>query len=259
MGRPFWVKNIRLIARLDIKAPFLVKGIQLEGLRKLGDPNHFALKYYNEGIDEIFYIDIVASLYNRNSLTDIISKTTNEIFVPITVGGGLRSLLDVENVLRAGADKVSINTAAIKDPNIIDSIAKRFGSSCVALSIEAKKKDEENWEAYYDNGREHSGLSVIDWAKEGQERGAGEILITSVDRDGTKQGFDIDLAHNVSDKIKVPLIISGGLGKLEHITDLAAVSNLGGIAIGSSLHYSNLSVNDIRKYCIQEGLPVRIL
>jgi len=200
------VKNTRLIARLDIKAPFLVKGIQLEGLRKLGDPNDFALKYYHAGIDEIFYIDIVASLYDRNSLTDIISKTTNEIFVPITVGGGIRSLHDVEKALRAGADKVAINTAAIKNPILIEEIAKRFGSSCVVLSIEAKKTNKDNWEAYYDNGREHSSLDLVEWAMEGQDRGVGEILITSVDRDGTKKGFDVDLVENISDKVKVPLI-----------------------------------------------------
>mgnify|MGYP006108592475 CR=1 FL=1 len=251
------MKNTRLIARLDIKAPFLVKGIQLEGLRKLGDPNDFALKYYHAGIDEIFYIDIVASLYDRNSLTDIISKTTNEIFVPITVGGGIRSLYDVEKVLRAGADKVAINTAAIKNPILIEEIAKRFGSSCVVLSIEAKKTNKDNWEAYYDNGREHSSLDVVEWAMEGQDRGAGEILITSVDRDGTKKGFDVDLVENISDKVKVPLIISGGFGNLKHISELISKSNLEGIAIGSSLHYEDITVNEIRQYCIEKQLPVR--
>ena len=251
------MKNIRLISRLDIKAPYLVKGIQLEGLRKLGDPNKFALQYYNDCVDEIYYIDIVASLYDRNSLTDIISNTTNEVFVPITVGGGLRNLNDIEKVLRAGADKVSVNTAAIKNPEIINDIAKRFGSSCIALSIEAKKKENNNWEAYYDNGREHSGLNVIEWAKEGQERGAGEVFITSVDRDGTRQGFDTNLAHALSDKINVPLIISGGFGKLKDISDLVSVSNLGGIVIGSATHYNELTFREIRDYCIREGLPVR--
>ena len=251
------MKNTRLIARLDIKAPFLVKGIQLEGLRKLGDPNDFALKYYHAGIDEIFYIDIVASLYDRNSLTDIISKTTNEIFVPITVGGGIRSLHDVEKALRAGADKVAINTAAIKNPILIEEIAKRFGSSCVVLSIEAKKTNKDNWEAYYDNGREHSSLDLVEWAMEGQDRGVGEILITSVDRDGTKKGFDVDLVENISDKVKVPLIISGGFGNLKHISELTSKSNLGGIAIGSSLHYEDITVNEIRQYCVEKQLPVR--
>ena len=157
------MRNIRLIARLDIKAPNLVKGIQLEGLRKMGDPNEFALRYYQQGVDEIYYEDIVASLYERNSLLDIIEKTSNDIFVPITVGGGLRSIEDVAAVLRSGADKVSINTAAIKEPKIISDVARRFGSQCMVLSIQAKR-DGNRWEAYYDNGREHSYIDVVEWA-----------------------------------------------------------------------------------------------
>ena len=170
------MRNVRLIARLDVKAPNLVKGIQLEGLRKLGDPNDFARRYYKQGIDEIFYADIVASLYERNSLFDIIEKTTNDIFVPITVGGGLRSIDDVAFALRAGADKVSINTAAIKDPKIITNVAKRFRSQCMVLSIQAKRLDN-SWEAYYDNGREHSYLDVIEWAVKGQKLGAEKLCL----------------------------------------------------------------------------------
>ena len=251
------MKTIRLISRLDIKAPFLVKGVQFEGLRKLGDPNEYALKYYKNGIDEIFYIDIVASLYNRNTLTDIISKTTKEVFVPITVGGGLRNLFDIEKALRAGADKVSLNTAAIKDPNIINEASKRFGSSCIVLSIEAKKNKQNYWEAYYDNGREHSGLNVIDWVKEAENRGAREILVTSVDRDGTRKGFDIELVEKVSSSITVPLVVSGGLGKLDDITQLKMIDNISGIAIGSSLHYDDLSVKKIREHCKHEDIPIR--
>ena len=156
------MRNLRLISRLDIKAPNLVKGIQLEGLRKLGNPNEFAKKYYEQGIDEIIYIDIVASLYERNSLLDIIEKTTKNVFVPITVGGGLRSIEDVEKALRAGADKVAINSAALNRPELISEIANRFGSQCIVLSIEAKKQTD-NWEAYYDNGREHSNINAIEW------------------------------------------------------------------------------------------------
>ena len=170
------MRNIRLIARLDIKSPNLVKGIQLEGLRKLGNPNDFALKYYLQGVDELFYADIVASLYERNSLLDIIEKTTNDVFVPITVGGGIRSIKDVEAALRAGADKVSINTAAIKNPLIIKEVSQKFGSQCMVLSIQAKRHSG-YWEAYYDNGREHSYLDVVEWAKKGEELGAGEIML----------------------------------------------------------------------------------
>ena len=158
------MRNVRLIARLDVKAPNLVKGIQLEGLRKLGDPNEFALRYYQEGIDEIYYEDIVASLYERNSLLDIVEQTTRDIFVPVTVGGGLRSVADVAAVLRAGADKVAINTAAIKNPEIISAVARRFGSQCMVLSVQAKQQGN-SWEAYLDNGREHSGLDVVEWVK----------------------------------------------------------------------------------------------
>ena len=205
------MRNIRLIARLDIKAPNLVKGIQLEGLRKMGDPNEFALRYYQQGVDEIYYEDIVASLYERNSLLDIIEKTSYDIFVPITVGGGLRSIEDVAAVLRSGADKVSINTAAIKEPKIISDVARRFGSQCMVLSIQAKR-DGNRWEAYYDNGREHSYIDVVEWAKQGQSLGAGEIILTSVDMEGTGEGFDIELVKAVTDVVNIPVIASGGMG-----------------------------------------------
>ncbi|MBF0286043.1 MAG: imidazole glycerol phosphate synthase cyclase subunit, partial [Magnetococcales bacterium] len=161
------MSGVRLIARLDVKAPNLVKGVQLEGLRKLGDPHAFALRYYQEGIDEILYMDIVASLYERNSLLDLVERTTADVFVPITVGGGLRSVEDVVGALRAGADKVAINTAAIKRPQLISEVAERFGSQCMVLSIEAKAKPGGGWEAYYDNGREHTGWDVVEWAQRG--------------------------------------------------------------------------------------------
>ena len=213
------MRNVRLIARLDVKAPNLVKGVQLEGLRKLGDPNQYALKYYHEGIDEIYYEDIVASLFERNSILDIIENTTRNIFVPITVGGGLRSIDDAAAVLRVGADKVTINTAAIKDHSIISAVAKRFGSQCMVLSIQAKRQGN-FWEAYFDNGREHSGLDAIEWARKGQSLGAGEILLTSVDQEGTAKGFDLELVKAVTDEVDIPVIASGGMGALE---DLDAV------------------------------------
>ena len=172
-------KKIRLIARLDVKDVNLVKGIQLEGLRKLGDPNAFARRYYEQGIDELLYIDIVASLYNRNNLSDIVEKTSENVFIPITVGGGLRSVEDVRHILSMGADKAAINTAAIKRPALITEVAEAFGSQCMVLSIQAKRSRTQSgkWEAYYDNGRQHSGLDVIEWAKRGEALGAGEILL----------------------------------------------------------------------------------
>lgn len=251
-----FMRNIRLIARLDVKAPNLVKGIQLEGLRQIGDPNEFALKYYLQGADEIYYEDIVASLYERNSLLNIIEKTTKNIFVPITVGGGIRNINDVDAALRAGADKVSINTAAIKNPKIITDIAKRFGTQCVVLSIQAKKHNND-WEAYYDNGREHSYIDVIEWAKKGENLGAGEIILTSVDNEGTTKGFDVELIKAVTEVVSIPVIASGGMGK---VTDIELVANIGkadAVAMAHVLHYDKLTIKEIRDFCIRNNIPVR--
>ena len=250
------MRNIRLIARLDVKAPNLVKGIQLEGLRKMGDPNEFALKYYLQGADEIFYADIVASLYERNSLLDIIERSTDRVFVPITVGGGLRSIDDVSAALRAGADKVSINTAAIKRPEIISEVSKRFGSQCMVLSIQAKHHGN-YWEPYYDNGREHSDLDVIEWAKRGEKLGAGEIILTSVDKEGTARGFDVELVKAVTDVVSIPVIVSGGMGRLEDIDSVTEQGNADAIAMAHVLHYNQLSIDEIRDYCTSKGIPVR--
>jgi len=250
------LRNIRLIARLDIKSPNLVKGIQLEGLRKIGDPNEFAKNYYDQGIDEIYYEDIVASLYERNSLVEIIKKTTDNVFVPITVGGGLRTINDVSDALRAGADKVAINTAAIKNPNIISEVAERFGSQCMVLSIQAKK-NEGYWESYYDNGREHSGLDAIEWAKKGEELGAGELLITSVDREGMAKGFDIDLTSRVTSAVNIPTIISGGMGSLEHFSEVCEQGRPDAVAMAHVLHYKTLKVSQIKDFAISKGISIR--
>jgi cyclase len=250
------MRNIRLIARLDVKAPNLIKSIQLEGLRKLGDPNEFALKYYLQGADEIFYADIVASLYERNSLLSIIKKTTDNIFIPITVGGGLRSIDDVTAALRSGADKVSINTAAIMDHNIISKVARKFGSQCIVVSIQAKWQGS-HWEAYYDNGREHSYLDVIDWAKKSEELGAGEIILTSVDREGTTKGFDVDLVKAVTDVVSIPVIASGGMGSLDDVGAVVKNGHADAVAMAHVLHYNNLTIQSIRNYCVKQKIPVR--
>ena len=250
------MSNVRLIARLDVKAPNLVKCIQLEGLSKIGDPNEFALKYYLHGADEIFYADIVASLYERNSLFDIIEKTTDDIFVPIIVGGGIRSVDDVCAVLRAGADKVSINTAAIKNPKIISDIARRFGQQCMVLSIQAKYHGD-HWVALYDNGREYSHLDVVEWARNGEKLGAGEIMLTSVDREGTATGFDVDLVKAVSDAVSIPVIASGGMGNLEDIQQVISVGGADAVAMAHVLHYNHFTIDDVRKYCINSGISVR--
>ena len=192
------MNNLRLIARLDIKGNNLIKGIQLEGLRKIGDPSQYAKKYYEDGADELIYMDTVASLYGRNQLYELLSNTVKNIFIPITVGGGIRSLNDAKDLLRCGADKVAVNTAAINNPDLISEIANHCGSSCMVLSIEAKSNGRDKWEAYTNNGREHSGIDVKDWVKVGTKMGAGEILLTSVDREGTRKGFDIKLIKQIT-------------------------------------------------------------
>ena len=251
------LRNIRLIARLDIKGPNLIKGIHLEGLRVMGSPNEHALRYYLEGADELIYMDCVASLYGRNHLDDIVRAAAKDIFVPMTVGGGIRSVEDATEILRAGADKVAVNTAAVTDPKLITAIAQRFGSQCMVLSIEAKQVGAENWEVYTDNGRERTGLDVIEWVKKGVAMGAGEILLTSVDREGTRKGFDIALVKAVSAEVAVPVIASGGMGKPE---DLLEVVNEGGadaVAMADILHYKRAEIGDIRAVAESAGLGVR--
>lgn len=251
------MRNLRIIARLDIKAPYLIKSIQLEGVRKLGRPHDYALKYYNEGIDEIYYEDVVASLYNRNNIAEIVEETSNNIFIPLTVGGGLRSIEDMQTMLNSGADKISINTEALKNPKIISESSRQFGSSTIVLSIQAKKINN-GWEAYYDYGREHSNKNVINWAQEVEQLGAGEILITSVDNEGTQNGFDIELINSVMKKVKIPVIASGGMGKLDHIYDLVKETDVDAIAIAHCLHYGKYSIADIKKFCIEKNIITRI-
>lgn len=251
------MKNIRVIARMDIKGPHLVKGIQFEGLRKLGDPNEFSTKYYTQGIDELIYIDIVASLYERNNLTEIVRKTTENVFIPITVGGGIRSVKDVREILRVGADKVAINTAALKRPELINEISECFGSQCMVLSIQAKKVSENQWEAYYDCGREKTGVDVVKWAQKAYELGAGEILLTSVDQEGTQKGFDIELTKAVSDVVPIPVIASGGMGKLTDFASVVKNGNADAVAVGSVLHYNKFTIEGIKRYALNQEINVR--
>lgn len=234
----------RVIARLDIKGSNLVKGIHLEGLRVLGKPEVFAKHYFISGADELFYQDVVASLYERNSLHDIISKTAREIFIPLAVGGGIRSIEDIRQVLRAGADKVAINTAAIKNPKFISDAANVFGSSTIVVSIEAIKT-ENRYYAFTDNGREKSGQGVLEWSREIESLGAGEILITSVDNEGTGNGFDLELTQMISKEVSIPVIAHGGAGKINHIVDVFKKTNVSAVAIASLLHYDFLSKHRI--------------
>jgi cyclase len=249
--------NVRLIARLDIKGPNLIKGIHLEGLRVMGDPQQFAREYYEQGADELIYMDIVASLYGRNNLTDIVRHAAHDIFVPLTVGGGVRSADDVNALLRVGADKVAINTAAIARPELISEVARRYGSQCMVLSIEAKRVGPERWEAYTDNGREKTGLDVIDWVKRAEKLGAGEIMLTSVDQEGTRKGFDVPLVRAVSASVSIPVIASGGMGKIEDLVAVVADGRADAVAMADVLHYKRLGLREIRAAALDAGLGVR--
>ena len=251
------MRNIRLIARLDIKGPNLIKGIHLEGLRVMGSPNEYALRYYQQGVDELIYMDCVASLYGRNHLGDIIRAAAKDIFVPMTVGGGIRSVGDATQILRAGADKVAVNTAAVANPKLINEISRRFGSQCMVLSIEAKEVSKDRWEVYTDNGRERTGLDVIEWVKKGVAMGAGEVLLTSVDREGTKKGFDIALVKAVTAEVSIPVIASGGMGKPEDLVDVVNMGYADAVAMADILHYNRAEIGDIRAVAEQAGLGVR--
>lgn len=230
--------NFRIIPRLDIKGPNLVKGIHLEGLRVLGKPQSFARYYYEQGADELLYMDIVASLYQRNSLLDVVEQTSREIFIPLTVGGGLRSLDDIREALRAGADKVSLNTAAVRQPELVSQAARRFGSSTIVISIEAKKMPDGCYETYVDNGRERTGIDALSWAKQVASLGAGEIIITSIDREGTGMGFDLELTRCVAQSVPIPVIACGGAGTVDHVREVLSEGMADAVSMASLLHYN---------------------
>ncbi len=251
------MRTIRLIARLDIKGPTLIKGVHLEGLRVIGSPNEHALRYYQQGADELIYMDCVASLYGRNSLGDIVQNAAQDVFVPLTVGGGIRCVEDATHLLRCGADKVAVNTAAVTNPTLISDIARRFGSQCMVLSIEAKQIGPDRWEAYTDNGRERTGLDVITWVKRGVASGAGEILLTSVDREGTRKGFDIPLLRAVTQEVAVPVIASGGMGAPEDLIEAVQQGGADAVAMADILHYRRATVGDIRRGAQAAGIDVR--
>lgn len=251
-------KTIRLIPRLDVKGTKLIKGINLEGLRVLGDPQVFARRYYEQGADELLYVDVVASLYGRNSLHDIVRNTARDLFVPLTVTGGIRSVDDVREMLRSGADKVGINTAALKRPELIREVARKFGSQCMVLSIEAKAIGPGRWEAYTDNGRERTGFDVVEWAQRGAELGAGEILLTSVDREGTRHGFDIALVSAVACAVPIPVIASGGMGKPHDLVDVIRQGHADAVAMADILHYGRATLADIKSVAHDANLITRM-
>ena len=233
------MKTKRVIARLDVKGPNLVKGIHLEGLRVLGNPSQFARYYYEQGADELFLVDCVASLYGRNSLNDLIKEVASNVFIPITVGGGIRSIEDINEVLRSGADKVSINTIALQNPKFIEEAARVFGSSTIVVTIEAIKERDGRYLAYTDSGREYTGVDAIEWAKEVAHLGAGEIVVTSVDKEGTGESYDLDLISLISNAVDIPVIGHGGAGSYNHCKDAFETCDIDGLALASMLHYTS--------------------
>lgn len=253
------MKTVRIIPRLDIKGPNLVKGIHLEGLRVLGKPEDFAKFYYENGADELYYQDVVASLYERNSLQDIIARTAKEIFIPLTVGGGIRTIDDIRSVLRAGADKVCINTTAISNPGFVRQASRVFGSSTILVSIEAIKQPNGQYFAYTDNGREYTGVEVVGWAQKVEELGAGEIVITSVDREGTGCGFDIELIKKVAEVVSVPIIVHGGARDKEDIKSVFELGNIDAVALASIIHYDYAGNNSLNLKAQQEEGNVEFL
>ena len=251
------MKKFRLIARIDVKNEFVIKGIHLEGLRKVGDPNKLAKKYYEAQVDEIFFMDVVASLYERNNLYHIIEQACTEIFIPITIGGGIRSVDDIQSALRSGADKVALNTQAIKTPELIEESSRKFGRQCIVGSIEAKRK-RSGWEAYIDNGRESTGVDVIEWASRLEALGAGELILTSVDQEGTKKGYDIELAKVVCSQVNIPVIASGGIGQPTHLSQLCEQAPVDGVAIASVLHYNLNTPEEFKKELSRNNVEVRL-
>lgn len=248
---------VRLIARLDIKGPNVIKGVHLEGLRVVGKPDEMARRYYVQGIDEIVYMDSVASLYGRNNILPVVEQAARNIFVPLTVGGGIRSVDDVVAALRSGADKVAINTAAIARPELIREAAEALGSQCIVLSVEAKRRAPGRWEALTDNARERTGVDVLEWVAKAEDLGAGEILVTSVDMEGTRLGFDHALFGAVRDRVSIPVIGCGGAGKPADVVTAVREDDLDAIACASIFHDNICSIADLKLALNAVGIGVR--
>jgi imidazole glycerol-phosphate synthase subunit HisF len=244
----------RIIARLDIKGANVVKGICFDGLRVMGKPDELAARYYDQGADEILYIDTVASLYGRNNLLDVVRLAASHIFIPLTVGGGIRGVEDARKLLHSGADKIAINTAAVKTPGILREIALALGSQAVVLSMHIKRQSNGRFEAYVDNGRERTGLDAIEWALRAQDSGAGEILATSVDKDGTGKGFESDFMAELHSKLDIPLVAGGGAATPADAVDLYRKAKVEGIALASMLHYGKASIRNVKKAFSEAGI-----
>ena len=248
----------RIIPCLDVKAGRVVKGTNFVGLRDAGDPVELAATYDIEGADELVFLDITASVEERKAMLDVINKTAGEVFMPLTVGGGISTVDDIRNALRAGADKTSVNSAAVKNPQLIAEGAKLFGSQCIVLAIDARRCGENKWEVYVHGGRTPTGIDAIEWAKQGVGLGAGEILLTSMDADGTKNGYDIPLTKAVSEAVNVPVIASGGAGKLEDFYEVLTEGGADAVLAASVFHYKTFTIQQVKEYLRDRGIEVRI-
>jgi len=246
----------RIIPCLDVKDGRVVKGTQFVDLKDAGDPVANVKVYDQQGADEIAFLDITASYENRDILIDIVRRTAEEIFIPLTVGGGITRLEDIRRLLKAGADKVSINTAAVKDPSFVERASKRFGSQCIVIAIDAKRKGE-GWEVYTHGGRVPTEIDAVLWAKKMEEMGAGEILLTSMDRDGTKDGYDIELTRTISERVGIPVIASGGVGTLEHLYEGLVLGKADAVLAASIFHYREYTISQVKSYLKERGVVVR--
>jgi imidazole glycerol-phosphate synthase subunit HisF len=252
----------RIIPCLDVKEGRVVKGVKFENLRDAGDPVEIAKQYDAEGADELVFLDITASHEKRNILLDVVTRTAEAVFMPLTVGGGVRTTDDIRTLLKSGADKVSLNTRAVENPAVLKEGAEKFGAQCIVLAIDAKRKDpndpSKGWEVFTHGGRTATGKNAVEWAKQGVELGAGEILLTSMDRDGTKNGYDLELTRAISESVNVPVIASGGVGTLDHLAEGITKGKADAVLAASIFHYREYSMKQAKEYLKQKGIPVRI-
>ena len=249
----------RIIPCLDVKDGRVVKGVRFVNLRDAGDPVEVAKKYSKEGADEITFLDITASHENRKTMIDVVERTASEVFVPLTVGGGLRTVEDVRELLLAGADKVTINTAAITDPDFVRRASDRFGSQCIVVAIDARRREGGGWEVFTHGGRNPTGIDAVGWAAKMEDFGAGEILLTSMDRDGTEDGYDLELTRTISETVGIPVIASGGAGQLEHLVEAVEAGRADAVLCASIFHYGKYSINEAKQFLSEKGVLVRLV
>ncbi len=248
----------RIIPCLDVNNGRVVKGVNFVNLRDAGDPVEIASMYNKSLADEIVFLDITASSDKRNIMLDVVARTAEQVFIPLTVGGGIRSVEDFRAILSAGADKIAVNSAAIKRPELINEAAERFGAQCVVVAIDAKRRDNTGYDVYLNGGRVNTGKDALEWAVEAERRGAGEILLTSMDCDGTKAGYDIELTRAVSDAVSIPVIASGGAGTMEHFAEALTKGGAEAALAASLFHYREMEITDLKKYLAKQNIPVRL-